>query len=740
MLAHWLDLARHSPLGLLADLDGTLIPFAPTPAQARPDPDLVRLLTAVSTQPGMLLAIVSGRARADLEELFPPSPGLRLVAEHGGWRRSESGWHAQAEVEPLAALAELADGLARLASRHPGARVEPKTWSVAFHYRAVAAYERQDLQTALEDAVARWLAGQPGYERLEGAEVLEVRPSWLRKSTAVGWLRSRGGARTRLLVFGDDRTDEDMFGALGLTDEGIRVGALTSGETHARWTLPGPPDLRAFLEWLRAARDGRPPPTAAPLPAPIASAPGPRKREASYDLLAISNRLPELRTPSAPRDERHRNVGGLVAAIEPALTNRRGLWLGWSGRLAEGPRSDVTLDVDGVPALAWFDFPREWIDTYYNGFCNRVLWPLLHSFPARVRFTPGEWEAYGRVNEAFAASALRLVGPDTPVWVHDYHLFLVARALRRLGHRARIGLFLHVPFPGPDLWGLLPWSDALLDALLDFDLLGFHTEGYVRNFLQCVAPFEPVRRARGGVVHRGRHVAVRAFPLGILPETFQEPPEPGVADEVGGLLAAIAPGRLVLGVDRLDYSKGIPERLQAFERLLERFPNWRGRVSLVQVSVPSREDVPEYAEQRQLVEGAVGRINGRFGDGSWVPVRYLYRSYRRNHLAHLYRAAAVGYVTPLRDGMNLVAKEYVAAQDPDDPGVLLLSRFAGAAAELGDALLTNPWHVDGMADDLDHALRMGLEERRERHRRLSQVVGATTAVTWAADFLAALEA
>jgi trehalose-6-phosphate synthase len=233
---------------------------------------------------------------------------------------------------------------------------------------------------------------------------------------------------------------------------------------------------------------------------------------------------------------------------------------------------------------------------------------------------------------------------------------------------------------------------------------------------------------------------VRAFPIGIIPESFQEPPDPEVAEEVAALLHAIAPGRLVLGVDRLDCTKGIPERLLAFDRLLERYPDWRGPASLVQVSVPSREDVPDYAEQRRLVGNAVGRVNGDFGDGSWVPVRYLYRSYRRNHPAHRYRAAAVGYVTPLRDGMNLVAKEYVAAQDPEDPGVLLRSRFTGAAAELIDAVLTNPWHVDGVADDLDRALRMRAEERRERHRRLLAVVDRTTAVTWAQDFLAALEA
>jgi len=233
---------------------------------------------------------------------------------------------------------------------------------------------------------------------------------------------------------------------------------------------------------------------------------------------------------------------------------------------------------------------------------------------------------------------------------------------------------------------------------------------------------------------------VRAFPIGIVPAGFQEPPEARAAEEIAALLQSIAPSRLVLGVDRLDYTKGIPERLYAFGRLFELFPEWRGQVSLVQISVPSRADVPKYAEQRALIETAVGRINGEFGEAHWTPIRYLYRAYGRNQLAQLYRAADVGYVTPLRDGMNLVAKEYVAAQDAAAPGVLLLSRFAGAAAELSDAVLTNPYHRDGMAHDLDRALRMPAPERRARYHRLYAAISRSTAVTWAEEFLAALDA
>jgi trehalose 6-phosphate synthase len=230
------------------------------------------------------------------------------------------------------------------------------------------------------------------------------------------------------------------------------------------------------------------------------------------------------------------------------------------------------------------------------------------------------------------------------------------------------------------------------------------------------------------------------MPIGIIPASFQEPPEPSVVEEIEGLMRALGDAKLVLGVDRLDYTKGIPERLVAFGRLLETFPEWRGKVSLVQVSVPSRADVPLYAEQRATIEAIVGRINGELGEAAWVPIRYLYRSYDHGQLAELYRAAAVGYVTPLRDGMNLVAKEYVAAQDPANPGVLLLSQFAGAAEEMRDAVLTNPYHAQGMARDLDRALRMELEERKTRHAKLLATVQRSNAVTWAEGFLAALDA
>ncbi|HJZ85322.1 MAG TPA: trehalose-phosphatase, partial [Polyangia bacterium] len=706
--AHWLSFARWTPLAILTDLDGTLIPFAATPEGARPGPELVGLLTELASSPGLLVAVVSGRPRESLEAFFPSSPGLLLVAEHGGWRR-DGAWQpaveaAQEEVD------DLTFALRRLAALHRGALVERKTWSVAFHFRNISGESRDGAVVEVEHLVADWLRTHARFEELRGAEVLEVRPARMDKASAVAWLRERTSARARLLVLGDDVTDEDMFRDLLAGDESVMVGAEGGRATAAGWRLDAPADAVGFLRWLLAVRRGETTDEAATRPRRIETHAADPAAPSPYRLLVVSNRLPELRSAADSFDVRKQNVGGLVSALGPALKARHGLWLGWSGRIQA--RADPTrfgLDQAAEPARAWVDFPEEWHSRYYNGLCNGALWPVLHSFPGRVRLSDQDWEAYRQVNQAFASVAVRLVGPKDTIWLHDYHLLLLAQRLRERGHEGPIGLFMHVPFPGPDVFFILPWAEEILTALLALDLIGFHTPDYVANLRQCLATLPGVAVGDDAVEHRGHRTHIGAFPIGIIPEGFQEPAAPSAADDVASLMRAISPSRLVLGVDRLDYTKGIPERLEAFARLLELYPEWRRQVSLVQISVPSRSDVPAYAEQRQRVEAIVGHTNGLFGDGAWVPIRYLYRSFGTAQLSLLYRASSIGYVTPLRDGMNLVAKEWVAAQDPDDPGVLVLSRFAGAAVELTDAVLTNPWHIDGLARDLDRALRMGLE-------------------------------
>jgi trehalose 6-phosphate synthase len=416
-----------------------------------------------------------------------------------------------------------------------------------------------------------------------------------------------------------------------------------------------------------------------------------------------------------------------VSALEPALRTSEGVWLGWSGGEADGHRA-VTIDDSALPVRASFEFPPGWREHYYGGFCNRALWPLFHGFPGRVRYRDEDWLAYVAANAEFAKHARDLVEPDGAVWMHDYHLLLAAQALRRRGFKGPLGLFLHIPFPQADLFDTLPWAAEILEAMLEFDMLGFHTQQWADNFRACA-------RAHG----RGdRLPEIGVLPIGIDTEAFGA--LAGAIDqEITGLASTLGDRRLILGVDRLDYSKGIPERLLAFERLLERAPEWRNKVSFVQVSVPSREEVPEYAELRERVEKLVGQINGRFGEADWVPVRYLYRSYDHHVLTQLYRLAAVALVTPLRDGLNLVAKEFVASQCPADPGVLVLSRFAGAAAELRDAILTNPFHPDGLACDIERALRMDIQERRSRHLKLVASLENKSPQRWAAAFLDRLE-
>jgi trehalose 6-phosphate synthase len=737
---HWARLARHSPVALLLDFDGTLVPLAARPELARPDPVLVRLLDALAASPGLFVAVVSGRSRADLETWFEASPSLWLAAEHGALLRGDGVWRSLLTGDG-SELNDLHATLEGLAHRQPGALVERKSWSLAVHFRAVPRRAKPALVIEVEAASHAWLRTHPGYEIVPGAGLIEVRPVTARKSVAVPWVREKGGADTRIVAFGDDITDEDMFSVLGAGDDGVLVASGGMRATAARWVVDAPRDVVGFLGWLLAARTGAVPEEPPALPRPIPAWLPSSGRSRERGLLAVSNRLPELREPVSPDAERTRPVGGLVAALQPVLTARGGLWLGWSGRTVPGDTfGPVRLDAEAVPALAWIDLPVAAHERYYNGFCNRSLWPLFHTLPGRVRFDDAEWDAYVAVNDRMAEAAAELIPSDGAVWAHDFHLLLLAAGLRRRDHRGPLGLFLHVPFPGIDLFRIIPWADRLLEGMLAFDLVGLQTPDDVRNFLQVVGSLSPATVADDVVEHRGRRIRVRAFPIGIVPESFEPVAEPEEGEEATKLLQSVAGTRLVLGVDRLDYTKGIPERLEAFARLLERFPEWRGKVSLVQISVPSRADVLEYQEQRHRVEAAVGRINGEFGEADWTPVRYLYRSYRRDQLSRFYRAADVCLVTPLRDGMNLVAKEFVAAQTPEQPGVLVLSRFAGAAAELTDAVLTNPFHADGMARDLDRALRMSEAERRERHARLLTAVHRSTAITWAEAFVAALEA
>ncbi len=732
MSDHLDQLTRHSPLAILCDLDGTLIPFAATPEEAVPDEAVRNLVRRASALPDVAFVIVSGRTRDYLDQNFPAT---LLVAEHGAFRRGAGAWEALRE-EPID-LANLQSRLDALKARYPKSGVEWKATGVVLHYRRLSRPEREAFVVEVTALLQDLAEKIPILRSSQSTLAIDVRPAYVRKSVAVPWARERAGHDARVLAIGDDLTDEHMFGALGVGDEAIVVRHGERRQTKARWELEDTPQVFAFLEELVEMREGKRARVTS-WPSQVVTRSAKKKDGASQSLLVVSNRLPSMRSA---KDGRPQSVGGLVSALRPALETRGGLWLGWSGKTIDDAEEPVaSLEADFTPGLIGVDLKERWYREYYNGFCNKVLWPLFHCFPGRVRFSRGEWDAYEEAHRAFADVAVAAVDRGGTVWVHDYHLLLLARDMRARGHTGPIGHFLHIPFPPPDLFEMLPWHKEILDAMLAFDLVGFHTPQFLRNFLACVRSLHPARVSDEGIEYQDHRTRAGVFPIGILPSDYKDADAPEFTEEIEGLLRILGPAQLVLGVDRLDYTKGIPERLLAFGSLLERYPEFRTKVSLVQISVPSRADVPHYAEQRSQVEEIVGRINGQYGQAHWVPVQYFYRSYEPTQLARLYRAAAVGYVTPLRDGMNLVAKEYVAAQNEANPGVLLLSRFAGAAVELKDALLTNPYYIDGMADDLRRALTMPFDERRARHAKLLAQVEGSTAATWGEAFLAALAA
>lgn len=696
-------LARAPELALLLDLDGTLIPFASRAEDAYLDRSAIDLLVALG-EAGVQIVIISGRPQRLIDPLRAGLERVWWAAEHGTWTcGDDKRWRGPEVAHELATLRDVLAACAQV----PGARLESKSQSLCLHWRLTPPELKDQLIAQAELACDEWLEASPEFERIAGVEMLEVRRRSAHKGVAVHWVHQHHPSAPMISI-GDDDTDEDMFAALGPSDLALGVGPRRSSRIAGR--LADPTDVRALLRWILAVRTTKHEP---PLDM---FAPPDRTTPTRTNLVVVSNRIPSAVTGGT------RSVGGLVSALEPALRAHEGIWLGWSGHETDGERP-LVIDTDVRPARASFDFAPGWRESFYGGFCNRALWPLFHGFPSRVRYRDTDWRAYCDANAEFAAHARGLAASGGTIWIHDYHLLLVACELRRRGFTGPLGLFLHIPFPDHDLFDTLPWADQLVDAMLDFDLIGFHTEQWAQNFRACVAT-RPTH---------GRTPTIGVLPIGVDPASF------AISDsldrEVTRLQTMLGTRRLILGVDRLDYAKGIPERLLAFERLLELAPEWRSRVSFVQISVPSREDVPEYAELRERVETQVGRINGRFGEADWVPVRYLYRAYDRDVLAQLYRAADVALVTPLRDGLNLVAKEFVVAQDPEAPGVLVLSRFAGAAAELVDALLTNPFHPDGLAADLDRALSMSLDERRRRHRNMLAALAGKTPERWAAAFL-----
>ena len=454
-------------------------------------------------------------------------------------------------------------------------------------------------------------------------------------------------------------------------------------------------------------------------------------------LVVVSNRLADPRKTAA---------GGLAVALADVLNNTGGMWFGWSGKVVEAEQGgaagegEVRIQQAGAVKLVTMDLSREDHDSYYAGYSNGVLWPVFHYRLDLADFDAGYIAGYRRVNQLFARKLLPLLKEDDIVWVHDYHLIPLAAELRALGCANRIGFFLHIPLPPPLILAAIPGHDWLIRALFSYDLLGFQSKADLGHFVayaQAEAHAQDVGEDRWRAFNRT--VQASAFPIGIDVQEFEALTQASEGREMYERMKdEYSRRKLLVGVDRLDYSKGLPQRMRAFRELLQNYPDTHNSATLIQIASPSREDVSAYNDILHELESLCGSINGNFGELDWMPVRYMHRTVARARLPGLFRASRVALVTPLRDGMNLVAKEFVTAQDPADPGVLVLSRFAGAAEQLREALLVNPYDTAGTAAAIHLALAMPLEERRSRHEALMATIRRYDVHWWCDSFLNSL--
>ncbi|MBD3846772.1 trehalose-6-phosphate synthase [Bosea sp. SSUT16] len=448
-------------------------------------------------------------------------------------------------------------------------------------------------------------------------------------------------------------------------------------------------------------------------------------------LVVVSNRV------TIPDRYEKATAGGLAVALREALEKYGGLWFGWSGAVGEDTRQVQRGNV----TYAVTDLTEAERQSYYLGFSNRALWPIMHYRLGLTEFQRSDYMGYLGVNRRFARALAGLIQPDDVIWIHDYHLIPLAAELRRRGVTNRIGYFHHIPWPSADVLGALPFSATLVRTLAAYDLIGMQTELDVRNLIGGLVDLCGARQEGRRVRLGARETLMQAFPIGIDVEAFRRLAAASVRRAVTPLRAtreSLGERKLVIGVDRLDYSKGIVQRLEAFGQFLLSHPEQRGNVSLLQIAPPSRSDVPEYAELDRMSDEVAGRLNAQLGEFDWTPIRVVKKAYSRTALAGFYRRAQVGLVTPMRDGMNLVAKEYVAAQDPADPGVLVLSRFAGAAQQMGEALIVNPYDTHEVAEAIRTALAMPKSERIRRFEQLYHVIETTDIDWWRRRYLEAL--
>ncbi|MGE5139585.1 MAG: alpha,alpha-trehalose-phosphate synthase (UDP-forming) [Rudaea sp.] len=450
-----------------------------------------------------------------------------------------------------------------------------------------------------------------------------------------------------------------------------------------------------------------------------------------FRLIVVSNRGPYHLHRTKTGMRREKTIGGLVTSILPMLEMFGGVWVAWGrpeGRYESAP---------GQPGfdLRYIHLTAAQEQAYYHGLANSALWPLSHYFLGRVRYDDSQWASYVDVNAQFGNAVLEEAGPGDLVWVHDYHLALVPRFLREKGLSARLAFFWHIPFPAAEVFRTLPWRKALLEGLLSCDLIGFHIPEYAENFIETAVEVLGAQPDGDEISYAGRTTRVLARPIGIdYQAVHREATSPRTEERVQHLRRTLEGQAIIFGVERMDYTKGILERLKAIGYLLEHHPELHGKVTLIQAVTPSRSEVEAYRQQKREIDEVVGRVNGRFSDGFWIPIRYLYRAISPAELISYYRAADIALVTPLRDGLNLVAKEYVASRVNSD-GVLILSEFAGVARQLPEALLVNPYSVEEMAGALVQALLMPVEEQRRQMQPMQARIAEQDISWWAKEFL-----
>jgi trehalose 6-phosphate synthase len=471
----------------------------------------------------------------------------------------------------------------------------------------------------------------------------------------------------------------------------------------------------------------------------------PLQDNTQHRLLIISNRLPFVIEKQDDQLTLKGGSGGLTTALAPVLRNRGGIWIGWTGSVDLDEKEVAALCKKNQKEQGFLFSPvflnKEEVSQYYEGFSNEILWPLFHDLQSQCHFVPEYWQAYENVNKKFTDVVVKHAHPNDFIWVHDYHLMLLGQELRQRNMNQKSGFFLHIPFPPLDLFLKLPWRFQIINALLQFDLIGFQTMRDKRNFIQCartllkglrISNRKPLQTCNIG----SREVRIGSFPISIdFNEFDQMAASKEVATDIAALRASTSKLTLILSIDRLDYTKGILDRLEAIKRFLKMYPEYHKKVQFIQLVIPSRAEIPMYRELKEEINRLVGDINSQFTIDGWVPIHHLYRSFNRRELIAHYRSSAAILVTPIKDGMNLVCKEYIAS-NVEMTGVVILSEFAGAAAQLyRDAILINPYDIMGVADAIKKAMEMPMKERRKRMKRMRREMKHSDIFHWVENYL-----